>query len=397
MNKNNYNSGKIKTSPRSKSRHVTSQQKIGNRRLLLLQIGLIVFLLTVTVVLFAKVSPGGLFAWISFDNDTHNSHLQGTIPKPTDPNKDYPYVTETDKKQFIASDGGEYLSGLYSNYAILISLSDMSTVGYKNADKVIFPASMTKLMTVITALDLIEDLDDTYVFDPEVLDRIILESQLLEDVKEELHQELKNGGAHANMKYLYEEYFNGSDYEWITYTVRDLIYGISYRSGWDSVVCLIDYLGLTWDHFVALMNSKANEIGLQNTHFGGAIGMDYEENQTTCRDMAAIMAYAMENPLCAEFFGGTSYRLTHMKMTYTNRTLNDTFNNMGTNLSKVLGSKYTIVATKSGYETEAGYCLVSCIRNKESGELFVLVTAKAKNGTKNSVLDMQEIFENFAP
>ena len=109
------------------------------------------------------------------------------------------------------------------------------------------------------------------------------------------------------------------------------------------------------------------------------------------------MAYAMENPLCTEFFGGTSYRLTHMKMTYTNRTLNDTFNNMGTNLSKVLGSKYTIVATKSGYETEAEYCLVSCIRNNESGELFVLVTAKATNGTRYSIYDMQEIFENFAP
>jgi D-alanyl-D-alanine carboxypeptidase (penicillin-binding protein 5/6) len=397
MNKNDYNRGKFKTSQQSKSRYTTSKRDVGNRRLIVLQIGFAIFLLAVMIALFACVFPGGLFAWNSLGDGGTKPHIEGTIPKPTDPNKDYPYVTNPDKSNFIASDGGEYLSGLYSKTAILVRLSDMTTIGYKNADEVIYPASMTKLMTVITALDLIENLDDTYVFDPEVLDRIILESKLLENVKEKLHKELKDDGAHANMKYLYEEYFNGSDYEWITYTVRDLIYGISYRSGWDSVVCLIDYLGLTWDHFVALMNSKANEIGLQNTYFGGAIGMDLEENQTTCRDMAAIMAYAMENPLCAEFFGGTSYRLTYMKMTYTNRTLNDTFNNMGTNLSKVLGSKYTIVATKSGYETNAGYCLVSCIQNNESGELFVLVTANAKNGTKYSILDMQEIFDSMNP
>lgn len=390
MNKNDYNSGKLRTAQKPKSRHVTSAKKDENKRLLICQIVLLVFLLTITVVLFAKISPDGLFAFNWFDNDEPGiDHIPGTIPKPTDPNKEYPYVTKTDKKQFVASDGGQWLSGLYSECAILISLSDMSTIGYKYSDDEIYPASMTKLMTVITALDLIENLDDTYIFDPYVFTKIILDPNR--------RQELIDDAADSEMKYLYDEYYGGSDTEWVTYTVRDLLYGISYRSGWDSVVCLIDYLKLTWDEFVALMNSKANEIGLQNTHFGGAIGMDYEHNQTTCRDMAAIMAYAMENPLCAELFGGTSYRLTHMRMTYTNRTLHTTLNNMGTSLERVLGTKYTIVATKSGYETSAGYCLVSCIRNNESGELFVLVTANAKNGTKYSILDMQEIFNNLRP
>ena len=181
-----------------------------------------------------------------------------------------------------------------------------------------------------------------------------------------------------------------------------MIYGISYRSGADSVVCLIDYLGLTWDEFVALMNSKAKEIGLENTHFGGAIGMDVEKNETTARDMAAIMTYAMENPVCKEFFGGTSYRLTYIKMTYRNRTLYETLNAMKTTPEKVLNGKYTIISTKSGLEDEAGYCLVSCIKNNDTGELFVLVTANAKKGTKytaseNPILDMQTLFDKFKP
>ena len=389
MNKNDYKSGKFRTGQNSKSRYVSSKEKNDGKKTFIIQSVLVLLLLAIIFVLFAVLSPDGLLAWNPFLDDSSVSHIPGTIPKPTDPNKEYPYTTQTNKTQFVASDGGKWLSGLDSECAILVSLSDMSTLGYKYADDIIYPASMTKLMTVITALDLIENLDDTYIFDPGVFDRMVLDPQR--------RAELINDAADAEMKYLYDEYFDGTDYEWVTYTVRDLIYGISYRSGWDSVVCIIDYLGLTWDQFVALMNSKANEIGLKNTHFGGAIGMDYETNQTTCRDMAAMMAYAMENPLCAEFFGGTSYRLTHMRMTYTNRTLYGTLNNMGTSLDKVLGSKYTIIATKSGYETNAGYCLVSCIQNNESGELFVLVTANAKNGTKYSILDMQAVINNFRP
>ena len=75
---------------------------------------------------------------------------------------------------------------------------------------------------------------------------------------------------------------------------------------------------------------------------------------------------------------------------------------MGTNTSRVLWGDYTIVATKSGLEDKAGYCLVSCIENNDTGELFVLVTANAKKSesypsNQNPILDMREIFENFAP
>jgi D-alanyl-D-alanine carboxypeptidase len=154
--------------------------------------------------------------------------------------------------------------------------------------------------------------------------------------------------------------------------------------------------------FAVLMNQKADEIGLKNTNFGGAIGMDRENNRTTCRDMAAIMAYAMENPLCKEFFGGVSYRLDHIAMTYYNSTLHKTLQNMGKELSDVLGEKYSIIATKSGLEDLAGYCLVSCIKNNDTGDLFVLVTANAKKSevyplNQNPILDMQEIFLTFNP
>ena len=395
MNKNNYKSGKIRTGQNPKSRYAGSKIKNDNTKLIIINIALIVLLLAIVTLLFAVLSPDGLLAWNPFDDSSNTNTTPSTIQKPTDPNKDYPYGTTPDGNKFVADKGGEWLSGLDSKNAILVRLSDMTTIGYKGADESIYPASMTKLMTVIVALDLIENLDDVYTYKPDVFDRVIT------DVEQ--RQDLKYNASTSDMQYIYTEYYGDDEFgDCVSYTVRDLIYGISYRSGADSVVCLIDYLGLTWDQFVALMNSKANEIGLQNTHFGGAIGMDYENNQTTCRDMAAIMAYAMENPLCEEFFGGVSYRLTYIKMTYRNRTLYETLNNMKTTQEKVLWGDYTIVATKSGLEEEAGYCLVSCIKNNNTGEYFVLVTAGASKGTypaysANPIYDMQKIFENFAP
>ena len=89
-------------------------------------------------------------------------------------------------------------------------------------------------------------------------------------------------------------------------------------------------------------------------------------------------------------------------MTYYNSTLHKTLTNMGTTPEKVLGSKYTLLASKSGLETNAGYCLVSYIKYNETGECFVLVTAKADKSVtypnnRYTILDMQEIFSECQP
>ena len=310
-----------------------------------------------------------------------------TKPKPvvSDPTKNYPYATKTDKTKFVADMGGVGLGslGLSSEYAILVNIDTMETIGYKYADEKIYPASMTKVMTVITALDYIEDLDDIYIFEPEVVSSLV------------------NGESTADMKYIYNEYGLNK------YTVRDLIYGVSYRSGADAVLCLVDYLGFSMTEFVALMNEKAREIGLTKTHFGGAIGMNDEENQTTCREMAAIMAYAMENEYAREFFSGQRYYFDlYEGFSYFNRTFSGTLNDMETTPQKLLGSKYNWIATKSGYEiidkdgVGAGYCLVSYLEGND-GKRYVLVTAKAKRynddtiyaPSANPVYDLAKIFD----
>lgn len=306
----------------------------------------------------------------------NNTHTTTTAPdirpveKPIDPTKDYPYATVTDREQFVATSGGRamYSLGLSSEYAILIRLSDMTTVSYKLPDTQMYPASMTKIMTVLTALDLIYDLDDGYYITRDILDTV------------------PDGASTA---YLAE--FVGR-----TVSVRDLLYGITYRSGADAVLCLIDYLNLTVGEFAYLMNAKAQDIGMENTHFGGAIGMDDEENSSTCRDIAALMTYAMENPLCRELFGGEAYSLDYASMKYYNSTLSTTLGGMGLTPTTVLGSDYTLLAAKSGYESKAGCCLASYIKNNRTGEVFVLVTARAAS-KNDTIRDMQRIFAEFAP
>ena len=186
------------------------------------------------------------------------------------------------------------------------------------------------------------------------------------------------------------------DYIGQTVTVEDLLYGISYRSGADAVLCLLDYLDISLDEFVALMNKKVSELGLTNTHFGGAIGMDTENNTTTCREMAAIMAYAMDNPLCRELFGGEKHKLKYIDMTYYHSTIVTTLDKMSLK-SDTLVSNYTMLAAKSGLEDNAGYCLASYIKNDKTGECFVLVTALAKDDNTNPIKDLIKIFKAINP
>ena len=377
MNYNDYNRGRMQTSDNGAgNRYVTSSFIDDKYMSSLAVIGAILLLLIVTTVFFCVFANDFSFpSW----NEIFTTASINNRPTIKDPEKVYPYVTNTTKKQFVANKGGTGLGSLAlsSDYVILISVDDMSTIGHKNADEKIYPASMTKVMTIITALDYIEDLDDEYTVTDKVLKTI------------------PSGSSTAGMSYAKTEYGITS------YTVRDLLYGISYCSGSDSVICLLDYLGVTMSEFASLMNEKAKQIGLKSTHFGGAIGMDAEGNQTTCRDMAAIMAYAMENEYAKSFFSGIRhYYDLHDDISYFHSTLSKTLDNLYVTPETVING-YTLIAAKSGLEDLAGYCLVSYIENDSTGEKFVLVTAKAERAewpaAANPIHDMVAIFNALKP
>lgn len=327
-----------------------------------------IFLLAVIVILFLACSNDRSIPAFNQQPDGSNSSANVQAP-----NKDeHPYATVPTKQNYIASGSGTGLGSLdlSSEYALLIDLSTMQAIASKKADEQIYPASMTKVMTVVVACDLITDLDDEYTLKKEVIDQI------------------PQGASSAWLK----------DYIGQRVTVKDLLYGITYRSGADAVLCLLDYLGLSVKEFAALMNEKAQEIGLTKTHFGGAIGMDTENNTTTCREIAAIMAYAMDNPLCRELFGGEMYSLKYItELSYYHGTINTTIvRTMGESSSSLVNG-YNILATKSGFETLAQHCLVSYIQNTQKGEYFILVTAFADGNKTDPINDFVDIFKTVKP
>ncbi|WP_178382403.1 MULTISPECIES: D-alanyl-D-alanine carboxypeptidase family protein [Paenibacillus] len=80
-------------------------------------------------------------------------------------------------------------------------------------------------------------------------------------------------------------------------TLEDMLYGLMLRSGNDAATAIAEHVGGTEEGFVYLMNAKAEELGLQNTHFANPHGLDAEGHYSSANDLAVLTAYAMHNPV----------------------------------------------------------------------------------------------------
>lgn len=169
-----------------------------------------------------------------------------------------------------------------SRYMVLVDLSDDSIVAKRDSDVIVNPASMTKILTVLTAADMIEDLDDTFIMTEEAI------------------------------KYAYDN--DGSAVGFLVgekVTVRDLIYGTIVCSGADAAVGLAQYCCGSHEAFVEKMNEKAEELGISDTaHFTNVVGM-YDENlHCTMEDMAVILSTAVQNELLMDVLNTRIYQTT---------------------------------------------------------------------------------------
>ncbi|WP_042458011.1 D-alanyl-D-alanine carboxypeptidase family protein [Neobacillus dielmonensis] len=91
--------------------------------------------------------------------------------------------------------------------------------------------------------------------------------------------------------------------------LKDLVYGLMLRSGNDSAVAIAEYIGGSVDGFALLMNQKAREIGMLDTHFSNPHGLDDSDNHySTAYDMALLTRYAMQNKTYQKIAGTKVYR-----------------------------------------------------------------------------------------
>lgn len=151
-------------------------------------------------------------------------------------------------------------------------------------------------------------------------------------------------------------------------TIKELLYALLLESANDAAVALAYVTAGGVDEFAALMNIKAQELGLESTHFDNPHGLDSEYHYTSAYDLAKITAYAMKNPVFAEI---TS---TYKKAIPLN-------NGEGTrvliNHNKLLRSYDGTIGVKTGFTRKSGRCFVSCAERE--GVRLICVSLNAPN------------------
>lgn len=277
-----------------------------------------------------------------------------------DPEATYPYAGNALSGPTIPVGSGAAVvdADTNSKYAILVNAADGSVIASERADERMYPASMTKVMTLLVA---VEHLPHEHSLQDMV--------RITPDVQEEMRKRNSSG------------MLSPKEYAGDELTVESMLYAIALES--DGVACIeiAKYIAGSEQAFVALMNEKAQELGLMNTHFVNPHGLHENDHYTTVREMAAIMRYAMQNELCAKIMSTERYNATghYLKngqpATYTFYFTHSYLVNALSNYP-AYAEQVPIVAAKTGLETEAKYCLASYIVD-QNGNAYVCITGFA--------------------
>ncbi|WMJ87351.1 D-alanyl-D-alanine carboxypeptidase family protein [Anaerocolumna sp. MB42-C2] len=276
-------------------------------------------------------------------------------------------VKESDynNEEKITADKSSKLSfdmeNLYSPEAILFERDNGSIIADKNSDKKIYPASMTKIMTAILAIENITDINE----------KLEIPSDIYQD--------------------LYAEDASVAGFEpGEVAAAKDLIYGILLPSGAECCLTIAFKVSGSETEFADLMNIKAEELGMDNTHFSNSTGLHNEDHYTTVKDMALLLNYALKNDVFRSIFTSSRYTVSSTNKHPEGFTFVSTmFKAM--DYKEVYGGE--ILGGKTGYTSEAGLCLAS-LANIE-GKDYILVTAGAKGNHSTEQLNVLDAFSVY--
>ncbi len=324
--------------------------------------GLVILCATLLVTLLAGailLAFGGASFWIMPTLPPAGTEEETSV-KPEDgpPDATYPYA---DGK------GGHFLltlpadsttvdaSMLDSSHAVVADVTSGVVLASRLGDELMYPASMTKVMTLIVAVERLpydKSLQDTVTISQEVHDRMVAEGS-------------SGIGFQPGMKL----------------TVEALLYALMLQSDGMAACELANYIAGSEAEFVRLMNQKAADMGLSATHFENCTGLNHPRHQSTAREMASIMAYAMNMKLCRKVMTTELFR-TPVTMAdgevqtygFYNALLVHQFEKNPVHQPKTMD----VIAGKTGYTPESRYCLVTYAETAD-GRGYVCVTADAAN------------------
>ncbi|WP_416198440.1 MAG: serine hydrolase [Sporanaerobacter sp.] len=243
-----------------------------------------------------------------------------------------------------------------SRYIYVLDREDKSVEYEKNSRERAYPASLTKIMTTIVALEHIDDLSAVAPIDVDTYKEMVANN--------------------ASMAGFYGR-------EPVTY--RDLLYGTILSSGGEAANSLAINVAGSVEDFVRLMNEKASELGLEDTHFTSPEGLHDKNQYTSAYDMAKLLDYALDNG---------DFRAIFTKKTFKTTSTMDHPNGIvlkSTVLSKLAGISeegFEIVGGKSGTTYEAGECWAT-LGIKEDREYICIVMGAPLKDISNP--DMAQI------
>lgn len=145
-------------------------------------------------------------------------------------------------------------------------------------------------------------------------------------------------------------------------TVRELLYGLMYRSGNDAAITLAEGIGGSVEGFAEIMNNYKTSLGLLDSHFESPHGLDMTDHYSSAYDLALLTAKAMEYEEFREIVG--TKEISKSKYNFTRD-----YSNINKILWKISGAN----GVKTGYTGQAGKCLVSSINYKGKDIIIVVL------------------------
>ncbi len=264
----------------------------------------------------------------------------------------------------LAPRAAALVGDIYSARALLTELSSGRVLYRKAPEERSAPASLTKMMTIILALEALPDLDE------EIL--------LPEAIFPPLHT------AGASMAG-----FQPGE----RVPVRDLLYGAMLPSGAEAAVGLACAVSGSESDFVQRMNEKAGELGMTETRFANCTGLNHPGQWSTARDMTVLLQYALQNEMFRELFTRPTYRTPSNEYHPSGISMvNTMFSQVRTARIEEVGY---LLGGKTGYDGPvSGLCLASLA--EVGGEEYILITLGAGHGETSPALHLLDAFTIYS-
>lgn len=240
---------------------------------------------------------------------------------------------------------------LNSETGIIMEASTNKILYEKDSDKEMYPASMTKMMTLLLILEQIDN--GKLKYDDEVF--------------------ISKNASDMGGSQIYLEENSKS-------TVKELLTSIGIGSANDASVAMAEKIGGTVENFVNMMNNKCKEIGCTHTNFKNPHGLDEEGHYSSAKDMALIASELLKHESILEITGTYETTITH-----------DNGKSIWlVNTNSLIRFYSGMDGLKTGYTDKAGYCLTGTMKRNDMRIITVVMNAKEKESRNTDTINMME-------